>query len=109
MNYDPTFGPLIMFGLGGIYVEVLRDVSFKMYPLTDIDAADMIESIKGYRLLTGYRGRQPTDIEKVKDALLRVSQLAGDFPHIRSLEMNPFMAAGVGGCTCAVDARIVLA
>ncbi len=109
MNYDPTFGPLIMFGLGGIYVEVLRDVAFKMYPLTDTDAHDMIKSIKGYRLLAGYRGKQPVDISKLKDTLLRVSQLAGDFPQIVSVEMNPFMAAPAGECSCAVDARIVLA
>jgi acetyltransferase len=108
MTYDPTFGPLVMFGLGGIYVEVLRDVSFKMHPLTDLDADDMIRSIKGYKLLTGYRGKEPADVEKIKDTLLRVSQLAGDFPQVRSLEMNPFLVAGVGGCTCAVDARIIL-
>ncbi len=109
MNYDPTFGPLIMFGLGGIYVEVLKDVAFKMYPLTDLDAGDMIRSIKGYVLLTGYRGKEPADIDKIKETLLRVSQLAGDFPQIQSLEMNPFLVAGVGGCTCAVDARVILA
>jgi acetyltransferase len=109
MNVDKTFGPLIMFGLGGIYVEVLKDVAFKVYPLTDLDADDMIRSIKGYVLLTGYRGKEPVDIDKIKDTLLRVSQLAGDFPQIQSLEMNPFLAAGVGGCTCAVDARVVLA
>ncbi len=109
MTYDPTFGPLIMFGLGGIYVEVLRDVSFKMYPLTDLDADDIVKSIKGYKLLTGYRGKEPADVEKIKDTLLRVSQLAGDFPQIQSLEMNPFFVSGASGCTCAVDARVVLA
>lgn len=105
---DPTFGPLLMFGLGGIYVEVLKDVVFKMYPLTDLDAGDMIRSIKGYKLLTGYRGKDPADLAKLEETLLRVSQLTGDFPQIRSLEMNPFMVAGPGGCTCAVDARVIV-
>jgi acetyltransferase len=109
MNVDPTFGPLIMFGLGGTYVEVLKDVVFKMYPLSNLDAQDMIRSIKGYELLTGYRGKEPVDTTKLRLTLQRVSQLAGDFPQIRSLEMNPFMAAGSEECTCAVDARVVLA
>ena len=109
MTYDPTFGPLVMFGLGGIYVEVLQDVSFKMHPISDLDADDMVKSIKGYKLLTGYRGKEPADIEKIKDTLLRISQLAGDFPQVQSLEMNPFFVSGVSGCTCAVDARILLA
>jgi acyl-CoA synthetase (NDP forming) len=109
MNVDSTFGPLVMFGLGGIYVEILKDVAFKICPLTDLDADDIIKSIRGYKLLTGYRGREPVDIEKVKEALLRVSQLAGDFPQIQSFEMNPFLAAPPGGCTCAIDARVVLA
>jgi len=108
MNYDPTFGALIMFGLGGIYVEILKDVAFKMYPLTDIDAEDMIKSIKGYRLLEGYRGKKPVHLPALREALLRISQLAGDFPQIQSLEMNPFLAAGEGGRSCAVDARVVL-
>jgi acyl-CoA synthetase (NDP forming) len=109
MNFDPTFGPLVMFGLGGTYVEVLKDVAFKMYPLSNLDAEDMIKSIKGYKLLTGYRGKKPVDLAKLRLTLQRVSQLAGDFPQIRSMEMNPFMAAASEGCTCAVDARIVLA
>jgi acetyltransferase len=109
MTFDPTFGPLVMFGLGGIYVEVLKDVVFKMYPLTDLDVEDMITSIKGYKLLTGYRGRPPVDMKELKLTLQRVSQLAGDFPQIRSLEMNPFMVGAKKECTCAVDARVVLA
>ena len=109
MNVDATFGPLIMFGLGGIYVEVLQDVAFKMYPLTSVDAHDMISSIKGYKLLTGYRGKEPVDIAKLEETLLRVSQLAGDFPQIQSLEMNPFLIAGLGSWNGAVDARVVLA
>lgn len=109
MNVDPTFGPLIMFGLGGVYVEVLRDVTFRVYPLTDLDAREMIKSIKGYKLLTGYRGKEEVDIGALEDALLRLSQLAGDFDSIKSVEMNPFLATAEGGCPCALDARIVLA
>jgi acetyltransferase len=109
MTQDPTFGPLMMFGLGGIYVEILRDVSFRIHPLTDIDVDEMISSIRGYPLLTGIRGEEAVNIGELKDAILRISQLVGDFCQIESLEVNPFIVSPPGGCSCAVDARIVLA
>jgi acetyltransferase len=109
MAHDVTFGPLMMFGLGGIYVEILKDVSFRIHPLTDVDVDEMISSIRGYPLLTGIRGEEAVNIGELKDAILRISQLVGDFYQIGSLEVNPFIVSPPGGCSCAVDARIVLA
>ncbi|MFH1422020.1 MAG: acetate--CoA ligase family protein [Planctomycetota bacterium] len=109
MTQDPTFGPLIMFGLGGIYVEVLKDVSFRIHPLTDIDIAEMIKSIRGYPLLTGTRGEEAVDIDQLKSAIMRISQLVGDFHEIESLEINPFLVSPPGkNASFAVDARIIL-
>jgi acetyltransferase len=109
MAHDVTFGPLMMFGLGGIYVEILKDVSFRIHPLTDVDVDEMISSIRGYPLLTGIRGEEAVNVGELKDAILRISQLVGDFCQIGSLEVNPFIVSPPGGCSCAVDARIVLA
>jgi acetyltransferase len=109
MTQDSTFGPLMMFGLGGIYVEVLKDVSFRIHPVTDVDADEMIRSIRGYPLLTGIRGEEPVNINELKDAILRISQLVGDFHQIGSLEVNPFIVSPPAGpCSCAVDTRIIL-
>ena len=74
MTQDPLFGPLIGFGLGGIHVEILKDVCFRVTPITDRDAAEMVRGIKGYRLLEGYRGHPPADIAAIEDLLLRVAQ-----------------------------------
>ena len=106
--HDPTFGPLIMFGLGGIYVEVLKDVAFRLHPLSDIDAAEMVRSIKSYPLLKGVRGEPPADIEAIKSALMRVSALVGDFHEIQELDINPFMVMAQGEGAYAVDGRILL-
>ncbi|HEY8415035.1 MAG TPA: GNAT family N-acetyltransferase, partial [Thermaerobacter sp.] len=103
---DPLFGPLIAFGLGGIHVEILKDVVFRITPLTDRDADEMVRGIRGYRLLEGYRGHPPADIQAVKDLLLRVSRLVEEIPEITELDINPLKAFAPGqGCTI-LDARI---
>jgi acetyl coenzyme A synthetase (ADP forming)-like protein len=103
---DPLFGPLIAFGLGGIYVEILQDVCFRITPLTDRDASEMIASIKGYRLLQGYRGHQPADVKAIEEALLRVSRLVEEVPEISELDLNPVFAFAPGKGCSIVDARI---
>ena len=108
MTQDPLFGPVIAFGLGGIHVEILADVCFRVTPLTDRDAAEMVRSIKGYRLLQGYRGHPPADIEAIEEVLLRVSRLVEELPEINELDLNPVFALPPGqGCRIA-DARIRL-
>lgn len=106
MSYDPAFGPLIMFGLGGIYVEFLKDVNFRIYPLTDLDAREMITSLKGYRLLEGVRGEKGVNIEAICEALERLSQLIGDFACIQEMDLNPFIAFPEVEKCVALDARI---
>ncbi len=106
--HDPQFGPLIMFGLGGIYAESLADVTFRIWPLTDRDAHEMIRSIRSYAILKGTRGEPPVDVETLEEALLRLSQLAGDFPEIAELDINPFIASPLPQASKAVDARIRL-
>jgi acetate---CoA ligase (ADP-forming) len=103
---DPLFGPLIAFGLGGIYVEILADVSFRVTPLTDRDAEEMIRSIRGYRLLEGYRGHAPADVKAIQEVLLRVSRMVEDIPEIRELDLNPIFALPPGQGCAVVDARI---
>jgi len=108
MSKDPQFGPMLMFGLGGIYVEVLKDVSFRIAPIIPREADEMINSIKSIALLKGARGEKPVDIESIKEGLLRLSQLVSDFPMIKELDINPlkvFPAEGKGGAV-AIDARI---
>lgn len=106
MKRDPQFGALLMFGLGGIYVEVLRDVTFRIAPIRELDAQRMIESVKAIRLLTGYRGEPPSDIDAIAQALLRLSQLVTDFPEIEEMDINPLIALPAGARV--VDARILL-
>jgi len=108
VTHDSHYGPLAMFGLGGVYVEVLRDVSFKILPLTDAEAADMVRSIRGFPLLTGFRGENPVDLEIIHEMLLRVSQLVTEHPEIESLDVNPFIAGSTRDRSAAVDARIRL-
>jgi len=108
LNYDPSFGPLMMFGLGGIYVEIMKDVAFKIHPLTDFDAKEMIQSIKGYPLLTGFRGAAAVDIKVLEETLLRISQLISDFPVFESFDINPFIVTTKGEKSRAVDARFIL-
>jgi len=108
MTNDPSFGPLIMFGLGGIYVEVMKDVSFKIHPITDLDAKEMIESVKGYPLLSGFRGSKPVVIKELIETMLRLSQLVSDFHEIDQFDVNPFLASSEPGKSSAVDARFIL-
>lgn len=103
---DPGFGPVVMFGLGGVYVEVFDDVAFRVAPLTREDAEEMITEVKGSRLLRGIRGEKPSDVEAVVDCLLRLSQLLQDLPAIAEVDINPLIVLEKDAL--AVDARIVL-
>jgi acetyl coenzyme A synthetase (ADP forming)-like protein len=109
MTRDKVYGPLIAFGLGGIYVEYLKDVALGVPPLTDRDAMRMIESIRTFPILQGVRGEEPRDLEALQDAILRVAQLVSDFPSIEGLDLNPVFALQRGQGYRAVDARILLA
>lgn len=104
MSLDPGFGPVLMFGLGGIYVEALKDVTFRIQPVSREDAREMVEGIRGRRILEGIRGEPPADREALMDALQRISQLVGDHLRITELDINPFLAFAEGGV--AVDARV---
>ncbi len=106
MTQDRLFGPVIAFGLGGIHVEILGDVCFRVTPLTDRDAAAMVRSIRGFRLLQGYRGHPPADIEAIEEILLRVSQLVDELAEISELDLNPIFALPPGEGCRLVDARI---
>ncbi len=103
---DPLFGPLIAFGLGGIYVEILGDVCFRITPLTDRDASEMVRKIRGYRLLEGYRGHPPADVAAIEEVLLRISRLVEEVPEISELDLNPIFALPPGEGCLIVDARI---
>jgi acetyltransferase len=104
MTSDPQFGPVLMFGLGGIYVEALGDVVFRVQPVTDVDAREMVGAIRGARLLQGVRGEPASDLGAVQDVIQRVSQLVGDHDEIREMDVNPWLAFPEGGV--AVDGRI---
>jgi acyl-CoA synthetase (NDP forming) len=106
MTRDPLFGPLIAFGLGGIHVEILGDVQFRVTPLTDRDATAMVHEIKGYRLLQGYRGQPPADVKAIEEVLLRISRLIQEIPEISELDLNPIFALPEGQGCKIVDARI---
>jgi acyl-CoA synthetase (NDP forming) len=105
-NKDSQFGPVIMFGLGGLFVEILKDVSFRIIPLNKRNAQEMIQKIKGYPLLQGYRGKEPADIPALIDLILKVSKFVDENPKIKELELNPVFAYSEGAT--AVDARIIL-
>jgi acyl-CoA synthetase (NDP forming) len=106
MTEDPNFGPLIVYGLGGIYVELLKDVTFRLHPLTDVDARSMMNDIKGAKLLEGYRNLPLGDIDAVADVLLRVSAMVGAIPEITEMDLNPLLVLEPGDGVRAVDARI---
>ncbi len=106
MSKDAQFGPVLMFGLGGILVEVLQDVSFRIVPLTKRDASEMIREIKSYPLLAGYRGQQPVDVSNLEDWLLKVSDFVEQNPGVKELDLNPIFAYSDGAI--AVDARVIL-
>jgi acyl-CoA synthetase (NDP forming) len=106
MTKDSQFGPVLMFGLGGILVELLKDVSFRIVPLEREDAREMIREIKGYPMLEGFRGGEPVDISILEEILLKVSRFVDDHPEIKELDLNPIFAYKDGAI--AVDARVIL-
>ena len=106
MSKDPQFGPVLMFGLGGILVEVLKDVSFRIVPLLRRDAHQMITEIKAYPILEGYRGMEPADIAALEGILLKLSEFVDAHPEIKEMDLNPVLAYRDGAI--AVDARIIL-
>lgn len=106
MYKDAQFGPVLVFGLGGVWTEILEDTSIRITPITREDAREMIEEIKGYKMLTGYRGQAPVDISKLEDMLLAVSDFVEKNAEVKELDINPVIASG--DSITAVDARIVL-
>ena len=103
---DPQFGPVIMFGLGGLLVEIIEDIALKIAPITPKDATDMIHEIKGYKILTGYRGQPPVNIDALEEMLLAVSDFVENNPIVKEIDLNPVIT-GVDSAV-AVDARVVL-
>ena len=106
MSKDPQFGPVLMFGLGGILVEILKDISFRIVPLTGRDANEMIREIKGYPVLEGYRGQEPANIAVLEQLLLKVSEFVESNPEIKELDINPIFA--YSDSALAIDARVIL-
>jgi len=109
MSKDPQFGPLIMFGMGGIYVEAMKDVSFRVSPVSEEDAGRMLEEVRSYTLLRGVRGEKASDIAAVRECVLRLSQLVEDFPVIVEMDINPLIVLGEGQGAFAADVRMTLA
>lgn len=103
---DPQYGPMMMFGLGGVFIETMKDVTFRIAPLTDVDADEMIKSVKAYELLKGARGTKPADIAQIQETLLRLSQMVNDFKFIDELDINPLLISEKTGEGIAVDGRI---
>ncbi|MBE7500993.1 MAG: acetate--CoA ligase family protein [Verrucomicrobiales bacterium] len=108
MTRDPQFGPLLMFGLGGIFVEVMKDVTFHLAPITAEEAMQMLKGTRSYALLKGARGQAPVDLNAIASALQRISQLATDYPEIKELDINPFIVGEVGADAYVADARMTL-
>ncbi len=108
LTTDPQFGPALMFGLGGIFVEIYKDVSFRVCPITEYDAHEMIQEIKAYPILNGFRGRPLADVDTLVDILLKSSKLALDFPEIDQMDLNPIIVYEKGKGCAVVDARIIL-
>lgn len=103
---DPQFGPTVMFGLGGVFVEVFKDVSFRVAPLSEQDAESMMKEVRAYKLLTGFRGAEPVDLDAVKDALIKVGRIGVENEEIAEMDLNPIIAYPKG--IMVVDARIIL-
>jgi acetyltransferase len=108
MTRDPQFGPMLMFGLGGIFVEVMKDVTFHLAPITAEEAMQMLKGTRSYALLQGARGQAPVDLEALAGALQRISQLVTDYPEIKELDINPFIVGPVGVQAYVADARMTL-
>ena len=109
MTRDPQFGPMLMFGLGGIFVEVMKDVTFHLAPITAEEAMQMLMGTRSYAMLKGVRGKEAVDLTAIASGLQRISQLATDFPQIAELDINPFIVGGAGSDPVVADARITLA
>ncbi len=109
MTRDPQFGPLLMFGLGGIFVEVMKDVAFSLAPITEHEVMRMLKKTKSYALLEGVRGQEGVDIPAIVNVIQRISQLVTDYPEIQEMDINPFLVGGIGEKSVAADARITLA
>jgi acyl-CoA synthetase (NDP forming) len=105
---DPSFGPLVAFGLGGTLVELMGDVVFRVAPLTDRDAREMVHAIRGARMFAGWRGAPPADVASIEDALARISQLVCDCPEIVEMDVNPLRVLEPGRGAVALDARIAV-
>ena len=108
VTQDPSFGPLIMFGLGGIMVELMKDVQVRIQPLTDVDARDMVRSIKGYPSLEGWRGAPRADVASAEELLLRVAEMAEELLEVREMDLNPVKLPSPGGRAVAVDCRMLV-
>ena len=106
ISRDPQFGPLILFGLGGIYVEILKDVSFRIAPVSTMDVKKMLGEVKSYLLLKGVRGEKAKDVEAIEETILRVSQLVTDFEEIVEMDINPLMVKDEKKGAVAADARM---
>jgi acyl-CoA synthetase (NDP forming) len=108
VSRDPQFGPLIAFGLGGIYVEALKDVAFRLAPVSRQEAAEQVRSIRAFPILRGVRGEPPADIATAEEIILRVAQLVTDFPEIVEMDINPLVVYNQGEGAIVLDARIIL-
>ena len=106
MTTDPQFGPALMFGIGGILVELMKDVSFRIVPITNFDAEEMIHEIKGFPLLDGFRGKNKVDTQKLVDVLMAISKFVLEYPEVDQMDLNPVFA--YEDSVIAVDARIIL-
>src|SRR2546425_10359119 len=106
IHRDPKFGPLLMFGLGGVYVEAYRDVSFRLAPIRELGARNMIQQIRGGKILEGFRGQPPREMEAISERIERLSQLSMDLEEVQELDVNPLLAFEKG-CK-AVDARVII-
>ena len=108
MNRDPHFGAMLMFGMGGVYVEALRDVTFRIAPIREQSAEHMIQNIRAYKMLDGVRGEKPSDVASIAECLQRLSQLVTDFEEIVELDINPLIVYSKGKGAKVVDARILI-
>ena len=108
MKRDPHFGPLLLFGLGGTFVEVFKDVAFRLAPVRELGSQRMMQEIQGAKILTGYRGQPPGDLAAVAECIQRLSQMATDLEDLRELDMNPLLVYDEGMGAAVLDARIFL-
>jgi acyl-CoA synthetase (NDP forming) len=108
-RHDPQFGPVVLVGLGGIFVEIFEESQVRVAPLSQRTAKEMLENLRGYQILAGARGHKPVDLDSVVETLLRLSQLLVDFPEIKELDINPLRVFHAGEGCSALDARIIVA